>query len=143
MKQIDPRTLYRQAVDINDMAPQGDSFEALPEMPRRTAALSDQAREVAALFSDRPISRRLLAGSLGGLAGLLNGLAGVFGGGILRGRGGKSIVNVYPIMQHSENTIIKSSRFLNEATKTTSSRFFREATNTVSSRFFREATGIP
>jgi len=50
-------------------------------------------------------------------------------------------VNVYPIMQHSENTIIKSSRFLNEATKTTSSRFFREATNTVSSRFFREATG--
>jgi len=44
-------------------------------------------------------------------------------------------------MQHSENTIIKSSRFLNEATKTTSSRFFREATNTVSSRFFREATG--
>lgn len=50
-------------------------------------------------------------------------------------------MNVYPIMQHSENTIIKSSRFLNEATKTTSSRFFREATNTVSSRFFREATG--
>ncbi|HOA10751.1 MAG TPA: hypothetical protein PKN65_10800, partial [Tenuifilaceae bacterium] len=44
-------------------------------------------------------------------------------------------------MQHSKNTFIKSSRFLNEATNTTSSRFFREATNTVSSRFFREATG--
>ena len=64
MKQIDPRTLYRQAVDIADMAPRGDSFEALPEMPRMTAALSDQAREVASLFSDRPISRRLLAGSV-------------------------------------------------------------------------------
>ncbi len=64
MKQIDPRTLYRQAVDIAAMAPQGDTFEALPELPRARAALSDQAREVAALFSDRPISRRLLAGSI-------------------------------------------------------------------------------
>ena len=50
-------------------------------------------------------------------------------------------MNLHPRMQHSKNTFIKSSRFLNEATNTTSSRFFREATNTVSSRFFREATG--
>ena len=64
MKQIDPRTLYRQAVDINEMTPQGDRFDALPELPRATATLSDQAREVAELFSDRPISRRLLAGSV-------------------------------------------------------------------------------
>jgi hypothetical protein len=62
MKQIDPRTLYRQAVDISEMAPQGESFDAIPAAPRVTATLSDQAQEVASLFSDRPISRRLLAG---------------------------------------------------------------------------------
>ena len=62
MKQIDPRTLYRQAVDISEMAPQGESFDAIPAVPRVTATLSDQAQEVASLFSDRPISRRLLAG---------------------------------------------------------------------------------
>ncbi len=62
MKQIDPRTLYRQVVDIQEMAPDGDTFEALPALPRVDSTLSDQAREVAALFSDRPISRRLLSG---------------------------------------------------------------------------------
>jgi Undecaprenyl-phosphate glucose phosphotransferase len=64
MKQIDPRTLYRQAVDIQEMAQEGDSFDALPAMPRATATLSEQARDVAGLFSDRPISRRLLAGTV-------------------------------------------------------------------------------
>lgn len=62
MKQIDPRSLYRQAVDIQELAPQGDTFDELPAVPRATATLSEQAREVASLFSDRPISRRLLAG---------------------------------------------------------------------------------
>jgi hypothetical protein len=64
MKQIDPRSLYRQAVDIQEMAAEGDRFDALPAVPRQTTTLSEQAREVAALFSDRPISRRLLAGSV-------------------------------------------------------------------------------
>ena len=64
MKQIDPRTLYRQAVDIREMAPDGDTFAAIPALPRADTPLSDQAREVASLFSDRPISRRLLAGTV-------------------------------------------------------------------------------
>ena len=64
MKQIDPKTLYRQSVDIATFGEGPADFEAVPEQPRASAALSDQAREVAALFSDRPISRRLLAGAV-------------------------------------------------------------------------------
>ena len=65
MKQIDPKTLYRQSVDLAALGGEGPvAFDAVPEAPRKAATLSDQAREVAALFSDRPISRRLLAGSV-------------------------------------------------------------------------------
>ncbi len=64
MKQIDPKTLYRQSVDLASLGEAPDAFDAVPELPRVTPSLSEQAREVAALFSDRPISRRLLAGSV-------------------------------------------------------------------------------
>ncbi|MBV5264115.1 undecaprenyl-phosphate glucose phosphotransferase [Pinisolibacter aquiterrae] len=64
MKQIDPKTLYRQSVDIAALGEGPADFEAVPETPRADTSLSQQARDVAALFSDRPISRRLLAGSV-------------------------------------------------------------------------------
>jgi Undecaprenyl-phosphate glucose phosphotransferase len=64
MKQIDPKTLYRQSVDVASLDVVPDAFEAVPEQARPTVSLSDQAREVASLFSDRPISRRLLAGTV-------------------------------------------------------------------------------
>ncbi len=64
MKQIDPKSLYRQKVDIAGLALDGGGFDVLPEAPREKTALSDEAREVAALFNDRPISRPLLAGAV-------------------------------------------------------------------------------
>lgn len=66
MKQIDPKTLYRQKVDISALELDG-GFGAMPQTGRAQTALSDQAREVAALFNDRPISRPLLSGSVRGL----------------------------------------------------------------------------
>jgi len=64
MKQIDPKTLYRQKVDIADLGIDGDGLERLPETPRAETSLSKEARDVAALFNDRPISRALLSGTL-------------------------------------------------------------------------------
>ncbi|TBW34634.1 undecaprenyl-phosphate glucose phosphotransferase [Siculibacillus lacustris] len=64
MKQIDPKTLFRQSVDLGDLTETDESFGDLPQTPRADTRLSQQAIEVAALFSDRPISRRLLTGSV-------------------------------------------------------------------------------
>ncbi|MCE1236927.1 MAG: undecaprenyl-phosphate glucose phosphotransferase [Hyphomicrobiales bacterium] len=67
MKQIDPKSLYRQSVDVAALGELPDAFAAVPEQARAAASLSDQARDVAALFSDRPISRRMLTGAVRGL----------------------------------------------------------------------------
>ena len=64
MKQIDPKTLYRSHVDLATLDALPDAFEAVPEQDRVTASLSEQAQQVASLFSDRPISRRLLSGGV-------------------------------------------------------------------------------
>lgn len=64
MKQIDPKSLYRQSVDIGALEAVPTAFDAVPEMPRAAVTLSEQAQDVAAVFSDRPISRRLLGGTV-------------------------------------------------------------------------------
>jgi Undecaprenyl-phosphate glucose phosphotransferase len=61
-EKIDPKTLFRQGVEPDGREIEAESFEELPQVPRSPARLSQQALEVATLFSDRPISRRLLAG---------------------------------------------------------------------------------
>lgn len=65
MKQMDPKALYRQKVDISTLELDG-GFGAMPETARTQTPLSEQAREVATLFNDRPISRPLLAGAVRG-----------------------------------------------------------------------------
>jgi Undecaprenyl-phosphate glucose phosphotransferase len=61
-EKIDPKMLFRQGVEPDGPEIEAESFEDLPQMPRSPARLSQQALEVANLFSDQPISRRLLAG---------------------------------------------------------------------------------
>ncbi len=64
MKQIDPKALYRQKVDITALGVDAIGFDQMPEASREEASLSDQAREVANLFNDRPISRPLFSGAV-------------------------------------------------------------------------------
>lgn len=64
MKPIDPKTLYRQSVDLSALGVGDGDFHTIPEQARAAVPLSQQAQEVASLFSDRPISRRLLAGTV-------------------------------------------------------------------------------
>ncbi|MER2605119.1 MAG: undecaprenyl-phosphate glucose phosphotransferase [Siculibacillus sp.] len=60
----DPRAIYRTRVEAGPSTSGDDRFDAVPEQARAVTPLSQQAQEVAALFSDRPISRRLLSGAV-------------------------------------------------------------------------------
>lgn len=60
--QIDPRSYFPHEASLGGPAADAESFEDLPPIPRSPARLSQQALEVATMFSDRPISRRLITG---------------------------------------------------------------------------------
>jgi Undecaprenyl-phosphate glucose phosphotransferase len=62
--QIDPRSYFPHEATIGGSDANAASFDEVTPKPRSPARLSQQALEVAALFSDRPISRRLLIGAV-------------------------------------------------------------------------------